>query len=163
MNKRPSYEHHTAREFWNGQPTQLETLWTLTKRGKVAHLVLLTHQLGWELRVESGDLLLTSVCRSDGDIEDVSAAWKAAMIEKGGADLSDKKTCPYCNVQMEFPAVGCVRCGRDWLSLKAGFAERDAAQSRGHGPLFWRFVVVILVLWAVYVLWFLTTVGKVMH
>ena len=58
----------------------------MTKRGKVAHLVLLTHQLGWELRVESGDLLLTSVCRSDRDIEDVSVAWKGAMIEKGRAE-----------------------------------------------------------------------------
>ena len=74
------------REFRNGQPAQLETRWTLAKRGKVAPLVLLTHQLGWELRVESGDLLLTSVCRSDRDIEDVSAAWKAAMIEKGWSE-----------------------------------------------------------------------------
>ena len=62
---------------------ELETLWTLKKRGKVARLVLLTHQLGWELRVDSADLLLTQVCRSDRDIEDVSTAWKAAMIEKG--------------------------------------------------------------------------------
>ena len=64
---------------------------------------------------------------------------------------------------MEFPAVGCIHCGRDWLSLKVGVAERDAVQSRSHGPLFWRLVVVILVLWAVYVAWFLATVGKVMH
>ena len=71
------------RGFRNGQPAQLETLWTLTKRGKVARLVLLTHQLGWELRVDSGDVLLTQVCKSDREIEDVSAAWKAAMIEKG--------------------------------------------------------------------------------
>jgi len=70
------------REFWNGQPAALETLWPLSKRGKVAR-VLLTHQLGWELRVEASDLLLTHVCRSDREIEDVSAAWKAAMIEKG--------------------------------------------------------------------------------
>ena len=71
------------REFWNGQPAQLETLWTLTKGRKVAQLLLLTHQLGWELRIESGDLLMTQVCKSDREIEDVSAAWKAAMMEKG--------------------------------------------------------------------------------
>jgi hypothetical protein len=71
------------REFWTGQPAELETMWTLRKSGKVARLVLLTHQLGWELRVESGDLLLTQVCRSDREIEDVSAAWRGAMIEKG--------------------------------------------------------------------------------
>ena len=71
------------REFWNGQPTRLETLWTLSKKDKVAQLLLLTHQLGWELRVESGDLLMTQVCKSDREIEDVPAAWKTAMIEKG--------------------------------------------------------------------------------
>jgi hypothetical protein len=71
------------REFWNGPPCLLKTLWTLSKRGKVARLQLLNHPLGWELRIESGDLLMTQVCRSDREIEDVSAAWKAAMIEKG--------------------------------------------------------------------------------
>jgi len=71
------------REFWNGQPAALETVWTLSKRGQVALLVLYTHQLGWELRIESGDLLMTQVCKSDREIEDVSAAWKAAMLEKG--------------------------------------------------------------------------------
>ena len=53
------------REFWNGQPVQLQTLWTLSKRGRQAQLMLYTHQLGWELRVESGDLLMTQVCKSD--------------------------------------------------------------------------------------------------
>jgi hypothetical protein len=61
----------------------LETVWTLSKRGQVARLVLYTHQFGWELRGESADLLMTQVCKSDREIEDVSAAWKAAMIEKG--------------------------------------------------------------------------------
>ena len=59
------------------------TLWTLSKRGKVAPLVLLTHQLGWKLRIDSRDLLLTQDCKSDREIEDVSAAWKAGFIEKG--------------------------------------------------------------------------------
>ena len=71
------------REFWNGNAVELQLLWTLTKRVQVARLVLLTHQLGWELRIDSGDLLMTQVCRSDREIQDVSAAWKAAMLEKG--------------------------------------------------------------------------------
>ena len=62
---------------------ELQTLSTLTKPRKVARFLLLTHQLGWELRIDSGDLLMTQVCRTDQDIEDVSAAWKAAMMEKG--------------------------------------------------------------------------------
>jgi hypothetical protein len=77
------------REFWTGQPTELETMWTLRKSGKVARSVLLTHQLGWELRVESGDLLLTQVCRSDREIEEVSAGWKGAMIAKGWTETTD--------------------------------------------------------------------------
>lgn len=40
-------------------------------------------KFGWELRIDSGDLLMTQVCRSDREIEDVSAAWNAAMTEKG--------------------------------------------------------------------------------
>lgn len=71
------------REFWNGQPSALQTLWTLSKRNRDARLVLYTHQLGWELRIESGDVLMTQVCRSDREIEDVSGEWKAAMLEKG--------------------------------------------------------------------------------
>lgn len=74
------------REFWTGNPVELETVWILSKSGKVARLLLFTHQLGWELRVESGDLLLTQVCRSDREIEEVSAGWKGAMIEKGWSE-----------------------------------------------------------------------------
>ena len=61
-------------------------MWSLTKHRKVARCVLFTHQLGWELRVDSGDLLLTQVCRSDREIEEVSVGWKAAMMEKGWAE-----------------------------------------------------------------------------
>lgn len=74
------------REFWTGHPVELETVWILSKSGKVARLLLFTHQLGWELRVESGDLLVTQVCRSDREIEEVSAGWKGAMIEKGWSE-----------------------------------------------------------------------------
>jgi hypothetical protein len=74
------------REFWTGQPAELETVWILSKRGRAARLVLLTHQLGWELRIDSGDLLLTQVCRSDREIQEVSAGWKDAMIEKGWSE-----------------------------------------------------------------------------
>jgi hypothetical protein len=53
------------------------------ERARTARCVMFTHQLGWELRIDSGDLLMTQVCKSDQEIEDTSAAWKAAMIEKG--------------------------------------------------------------------------------
>ena len=74
------------REFWNGQPPALETLSALSKKDRVAQLVLYTHQLGWELRVECGGLLLTQVCRADREIEEVSAGWRDALLAKGWAD-----------------------------------------------------------------------------
>jgi hypothetical protein len=73
------------RSFWNGSPVALQTLWTLRKGTRSASCVLYTHALGWELKVESGDLLLTQVCRSDQEIEDVSAGWRDAMLQKGWA------------------------------------------------------------------------------
>ena len=71
------------RDSWDHTPRELQTVWTLTKRGKVARLVLLTHQLGWELRIDSGHLLMTQVCRSDREIEEVAAGWRDAMVAKG--------------------------------------------------------------------------------
>ena len=73
----------TVRASWNGVPIELQTLWTLSKGSRTARLMMFTHQLGWELKIDSGDMLLTQVCRSDQEIEDVSAAWREAMIEKG--------------------------------------------------------------------------------
>jgi hypothetical protein len=52
----------------------------------MAKCVLWSHPIGWENRIDSGNLLLTQVCKSDREIEDVSAAWQAAMIEKGWAE-----------------------------------------------------------------------------
>ena len=45
--------------------------------------MLYTHQLGWECRVDGAGVLLTQVCRSDQEIEEVSAAWREALLEKG--------------------------------------------------------------------------------
>jgi hypothetical protein len=50
----------------------------------VCHLV--THPLGWELRLEvAGSLQRSQVCRSQDEALDTSEQWKAAMIEKGWA------------------------------------------------------------------------------
>ena len=71
------------REFWNGNAVHLGDVWTLRKRDHVVPCKLFTHQFGWELRLEVGELFMTQVCKSDREIEDVSAGWKAAMVEKG--------------------------------------------------------------------------------
>ena len=77
MNKTPQ------REFWNGNAVRLGDVWTLRKRNHVVACGLFTHQFGWELRLEVGDLFMTHVCKSDREIEDVSAGWKQAMFDKG--------------------------------------------------------------------------------
>ena len=59
---------------------------TLRERNHVVQCMLFTHQLGGELRLEVGELFMTQVCKSDREIEDVSAAWRAAMIEKGWSE-----------------------------------------------------------------------------
>lgn len=71
------------RATWNGTPVELQTLWTVSKGSATARLVMFTHQLGWELKVDGAGILLTQVCRSDREIENVSAGWMQAMIEKG--------------------------------------------------------------------------------
>ncbi len=45
---------------------------------------LLTHELGWELRLElAGSLQRSQVCRTQDEALDTSEGWKAAMIDKG--------------------------------------------------------------------------------
>ena len=77
------------REFWNGDAVELETVWTLTKRGKVARCVLWSHWAGWELKIDGADILLTQVVRSDHEIEQVAAGWRDAMLAKGWTDTTD--------------------------------------------------------------------------
>jgi hypothetical protein len=45
--------------------------------------VLVTHPLGWELRLMTPDLLRSQVCRSSEEILDTHEQWKAAMTNKG--------------------------------------------------------------------------------
>jgi len=45
---------------------------------------LVTHPLGWELRLEiAGSLQRSQVCRTQDEALDTSDQWKAAMIENG--------------------------------------------------------------------------------
>ena len=50
---------HTTRqrEQWDGDPIELGDAWTLRKGEKVARCILVTHPLGWELRLMTSDLL----------------------------------------------------------------------------------------------------------
>jgi hypothetical protein len=85
---RPSYFKYTMnttrqREYWDGHPIELGDAWMLRKGEKVARCTLVTHPLGWELRLMTSDLLRSQVCRSSEEILDTHEAWQIAMIEKG--------------------------------------------------------------------------------
>jgi hypothetical protein len=43
-----------------------------------------THRLGWELRLTAGSNFLRSqVCKTQTDVFETSAAWKAEAVSKG--------------------------------------------------------------------------------
>lgn len=52
-------------------------------RKENARCTLVTHPLGWELRLMTPDLLRSQVCRSSEEILDTHEKWKAALAEKG--------------------------------------------------------------------------------
>jgi len=45
-----------------------------------------SHQFGWELRLEVGELFRTQVCRSSDEVVTTAENWKAAMIEKSWSE-----------------------------------------------------------------------------
>jgi hypothetical protein len=71
------------RENWDGHPVPLGDAWTMRKGDKIARCVLVSHQLGWELRLMVGELLQSQVCRSSEEILNTQESWKAAMMGKG--------------------------------------------------------------------------------
>jgi hypothetical protein len=71
------------REDWYGDPIELGDACILRKGDKVARCLLVTHPLGWELRLMSTDLLRSQLCRSSEEILSTHEQWKTAMIEKG--------------------------------------------------------------------------------
>lgn len=70
-------------ENWSGHPVELGDAWTLDKGSKTARCKLVSHQLGWELRLLVGELLRSQVCRSGDEILTTQESWKAAMINRG--------------------------------------------------------------------------------
>ena len=73
---------------WSGEPFAVGDLFRLhrNKCGQqleaACHMV--THPLGWEVRLEvSGSLQRAQVCRTQDEVLDTSEQWKAGMIENG--------------------------------------------------------------------------------
>jgi hypothetical protein len=74
------------RPYWNGTPREMGELFILRKNRREAKALLLTHQLGWEVRLMIGKqakVVQTQVCRTQEEVFDTGDKWKAAMIETG--------------------------------------------------------------------------------
>jgi hypothetical protein len=56
--------HVLQRADWDGHPVECGDAWVLRKADKTARCSLVTHPLGWELRLITTDLLRSQVCRS---------------------------------------------------------------------------------------------------
>lgn len=73
---------------WNGAPTTVGELFRLHRvrcgQPVAAVCQLVTHPLGWELRLEiAGSLQRSEVCRTHDEVLDTSETWKAGMLENG--------------------------------------------------------------------------------
>jgi hypothetical protein len=72
------YELHEGRKF-------LRALWVLTHDRKPAlACILLTHRLGWYLRLISGTKLIRArVCRTEREVQEFSEGWRLDARAKG--------------------------------------------------------------------------------
>lgn len=77
------------REDWDGYPVELGTAWTLRKGDKVATCLLVSHPLGWELRLMTTDLLRSQVCRSSDEVLSTQEGWKRAMTPRGWSESGE--------------------------------------------------------------------------
>lgn len=71
---------------WHGTPIELGELFVLKKNRRAARAMIVTHQLGWELRLLIGaqeEVVQTRVCRSQEEVLSTGEEWKGAMGEKG--------------------------------------------------------------------------------
>ena len=76
------------RSDWDGEPKKVGDMFRLHKQKCGQQLEaacrLVTHALGWELRLEvTGSLQMSHVCRAQDEVLDTSERWKTAMVEKG--------------------------------------------------------------------------------
>jgi hypothetical protein len=74
------------RPDWHGTPREMGDLFVLHKNRREARAVIVTHQLGWEVRlliVAQLEVVQTQVCRTQEDVLSTGEQWKAGMLEKG--------------------------------------------------------------------------------
>ena len=70
-------------DYYKG-PERLDVLWTLSRTNLTMRCSLVTHRLGWELRLAAGASFSRSqVCRTESDVRTTSTAWEAEARAKG--------------------------------------------------------------------------------
>ena len=70
-------------DYYRG-PKQLPDEWTVSRQQLKMRCALSTHRLGWELRLTAGaNFLRSQVCKTQREVFDTSAAWKAEAIGQG--------------------------------------------------------------------------------
>jgi hypothetical protein len=80
-----------TRYDWTGVARVLGEMWTVTKDGRQITCRLVSHPLGWELRLElspNQTLLESKTCKVELDVFDTADAWRARAISKGWGELS---------------------------------------------------------------------------
>ena len=78
---------------WRDEPEELAELWTLTKREHRARCVIVTHPLGWELRLTvNGELLRGQVHRDQLALLTDSDQWRTALQQKDWRLPLDRNT-----------------------------------------------------------------------
>ena len=74
------------RPDWHGTPRELGDLFVLHKNRREARAPLVTHELGWEVRLVIGaqlEVAQTRVCQSQEEVFSAGEEWKAAMMDRG--------------------------------------------------------------------------------
>jgi hypothetical protein len=70
-------------DYYRG-PRPLADEWTVSRGTLKMRCALSTHRLGWELRLTAGaNFLRSHVCKTQKEVFDTSAAWKAEALSKG--------------------------------------------------------------------------------
>ena len=77
------------REYWDGHPIDLGDAWIIRKGEYVARGTLVTHPLGWELRLMTTDLLRSQVCRSSDDVLNVQEVLES-RDDREGLELTER-------------------------------------------------------------------------
>jgi len=86
LRSRRSCPSWSSNAYTPARLNELGELFILHKNRREARAIIMTHQLGWGMRLMVGaqlEVVQTKVCRSEEEVFDCGDRWKAALMEKG--------------------------------------------------------------------------------